>query len=62
MITTPKVFDDSKWIVELPADLDAEALRLSSERNMGSVYANYWQERSGFFTWVSQTSQAASKE
>jgi hypothetical protein len=59
MTGTPIVSDDSKLIAESPVDLDAGALRLSSERNMGSVYANYWQERSGFFNPVFQTLQPA---
>jgi hypothetical protein len=43
------VNDDSKPTAEPTANLDVWAGRLASEQNAPSVYAAYWQARSGFF-------------
>jgi hypothetical protein len=43
------VNDNSKLIAEPTANLDVWAGRLAAAQNAPSVYAAYWQARSGFF-------------
>jgi hypothetical protein len=56
---TLMVNDDSKLIAEPTAGLDVWAGRLASEQNAPSVYAAYWQARSGFFDPAPQLTAAS---
>jgi hypothetical protein len=46
---TPIDYDTSKSIAGPTADLQVRSGRLAPEQDVPSVYAAYWQARSGFF-------------
>jgi hypothetical protein len=60
MTVTLIVNDNTKLIAEPTANLDAWAGRLAVTQSAPSVYAAYWQARSGFLNLAPKLTQPAS--